>query len=139
MLPSTTATDSPSRRFRRGSKRSSASVRVMPLSISRVLEHRSCCTFPSKQWFPLLQGMKGAYHTAQVSAAAVHVCVYAYVYVKILVADLYIYIYLFIIHYSLFIYLSFSLLYNVQRIGEFAMNPLGFLPKISNMEKSWRP
>jgi hypothetical protein len=85
--------------------------------------------------------MKGAYHTAQVSAAAVHVCVYAYVYVKILVADLYIYIfiYLFIIHYSLFIYLSFSLLYNVQRIGEFAMNPLGFLPKISNMEKSWRP
>ena len=52
---------------------------------------------------------------------------------------IYIFIYLFIIHYSLFIYLSFSLLYNVQRIGEFAMNPLGFLPKISNMEKSWRP
>ena len=106
MLPSTTATDSPSRRFRRGSKRSSASVRVMPLSISRVLEHRSCCTFPSKQWFPLLQGMKGAYHTAQVSAAAVHVCVYAYVYVKILVADLYIYIYIY-----LFIYNSLFIIY----------------------------
>ena len=89
----------------------------MPLSISRVLAHRSCCTFPSKQWFPLLQGMKGAYHTAQVSAAAVHVCVcvcvcenigcrfiYVYIYLFIFI---YIFIYLFIIHYSLFIiYLS---------------------------------